>query len=150
MTSKIEIRKWGDRPKSRYLEKYPGKTEQSHKKACDINNIMARFVKTGVIEHENKHQPQYGDFYTATDFTQSMQIVAEANSIFAELPAEKRKEFNNDPAEYLAHIEEKGTIIDDNQEEKKEVATAPSGGEEKPPQNTAEAQPASTPQEQTI
>ena len=120
----IEIRKWGDRPKSRYVEKFPGKTEQSHKKACDINNIMAKFVKTGVLEHEAKYKPQYGDFYSADDFTQSMYIVAEANSVFAELPAETRKEFDNDPAKYLAHIEEHGALDPDRQGKVKADADA--------------------------
>lgn len=78
-------------------------TEQSHKAACDINGIMAKFQKTGAIEHVRKFGPRYGDV-TGADFTQAQFLVAEMCSQFEELPSALRSRFNNDPAEFLDFV----------------------------------------------
>lgn len=80
-----------------------GKTEQSHKKACDINSIMAKFQKTGAIQHLAKHPPRYGDV-SGADFTAAQLLVAEHKTIFEELPSQIRAEFENDPAQYLTFV----------------------------------------------
>ncbi len=66
---------------------------------------MARFVKTGMIDFVNKHEPQYGDV-TALDFQSSMERVATSREMFADLPAKVRDRFNNDPAELLQFLED--------------------------------------------
>ena len=75
-------------------------TEQHHKKACDINTIMAKYVKTGLVDHVNKHQGTYGDV-TGADFKAAQDLIANEKTKFAELPASVRAEFDNDPANYL-------------------------------------------------
>ncbi len=80
-----------------------GRTEQSHKRACDINSIMAKYQKTGAIKHLNAHPPKYGDA-TGPDFTAAQFLVAEQTSIFEELPSKLRRIFKNDPAEYLNFV----------------------------------------------
>lgn len=75
-------------------------TEQSHEKACNINSIMAKYLKTGLIEHINTNSPQYGDV-TGADFKAAQDLVAAQRTVFEELPAQVRKELNNDPAVYL-------------------------------------------------
>ncbi len=75
-------------------------TQQSFKEACDINNILNKYNKTGVIEHVNKFEAQYGDIDGAT-FTEMQFQVAEAKSMFQELPAKARDHFENDPAKFL-------------------------------------------------
>lgn len=82
----------------------PSMTEQHHKKACDINTIMAKYRKTGLIDHMSTHQPTYGDV-TGADFETAQKLVAEQKSIFQDLPAAVRAEFDNDPAQYLALVE---------------------------------------------
>ncbi len=84
-----------------------GRTKQSMRAECDINNIMQKFQKTGVIDFVNKHAPQYGDA-TGVDFQNSMEIVARANEMFADLPSSVRKRFNNDPQELLEFCENPG------------------------------------------
>ena len=74
-------------------------TEQSHKKSCDINSIMAKYVKTGLVDHINRHQPKFGDV-TGADFKAAQDLVAEAKSEFYELPAAVREQFT-DVSEYL-------------------------------------------------
>ena len=88
--------------KNRVKTKSGGKslTEQSHKKSCDINAIMARYVKTGLIDHVQKYEGTYGDA-TGADFKAAQDLVAEQKSIFNDLPAPVRAMFKNDPSKYL-------------------------------------------------
>lgn len=79
-------------------------TEQNHARECDINVIMAKYAKTGVIDHVNDFQAQYGDA-SSVDFTEAMQLVANAQSMFQELPARARAHFDHDPAQFLHYME---------------------------------------------
>lgn len=81
-----------------------GRTKQSHKDECDINTIMARYIKTGLIDFVNQHQPQYGDV-TGIEYQSAMDIIATGNTMFEELPAEWRKRFGNDPAVFLDFVQ---------------------------------------------
>jgi len=75
-------------------------TKQADKDSCDINLIMARYTKTGIIEHGNKHQAQYG-VVPETDFRQALEVIQTSSDMFDELPAKVRRRFNNNPAEFL-------------------------------------------------
>ncbi len=81
---------------------YPetGRTEQHHARACDINTIMAKYLKTGVLDHKSKYEPTYGDVSSA-DFQASMNLVKGVETEFHDLPAYIRAEFNQDVGEYL-------------------------------------------------
>lgn len=85
--------------------KKPGKslTEQHHAKACDINTIMARYLKTGLIDHISKYEPQFGDV-SELDFKQSLDTITRVESEFYELPAFVRDHYDNDPSNYLAAV----------------------------------------------
>ena len=75
-------------------------TEQHHKKSCDINSIVAKYQKTGLVDHINKHEAKYGDV-SGYDYKTAQDLVAEQKTIFYELPSQVRAEFDNDPANYL-------------------------------------------------
>lgn len=81
----------------------PSMTKQSHKDECDINMLMAKYQKTGLVTHINNHQPHYGD-YDPVDFTEAMQTIAEGSSMFQELPSQARKYFDNDPAKFMEFV----------------------------------------------
>lgn len=81
-----------------------GRTKQAHKAECDINNIMARFQRTGVLDFQHKNEPRYGDV-TGIDFQSCQLVVARANSMFADLPARLRDRFENDPAKFLSFVQ---------------------------------------------
>ncbi len=85
------------------------RTEQSHKKACDVNQIMKRYIKTGVIDHVKENAPRYMDV-PAIDYTEAMAMVASADSMFEELPAQARRHFNNDPAQFLEYVQSPDAI----------------------------------------
>lgn len=77
----------------------PG-AKQSFKDECDINRIMAKYQRSGVITWLNSAEAQYGDM-TGFDFLEAMNVVAKGNEAFAALPSSIRKRFSNDPAEFL-------------------------------------------------
>ena len=84
-------------------------TKQSFTKECDINTILAKYQKTGAIDHLNKNEAQYG-FATSDTFQESMQIVAKGNTMFAELPSSIRTKFENDPAKFLDFVQDKNNL----------------------------------------
>lgn len=80
-------------------------TKQSFKDECDINTLMAKYEKTGVLDHVNRRLPEYGDFAGVVSYQDSLNIVLDAREAFASLPARIRDRFGNDPAQYLSFID---------------------------------------------
>ena len=78
----------------------PSLTRQEFSEECDINNIMARYEVTGVLP-VNSAQPMYVDFSAIPDFQDSMQLMIDAEAAFMRLPAVVRKEFENDPRQFV-------------------------------------------------
>lgn len=82
-----------------------GRTKQSHRDECDINTIMKRFEKTGMLEHANQYEGSYGDFtQIPEDYQSAVNLVQNAQQMFMSLPAEVRGRFENDPGEFLAFV----------------------------------------------
>lgn len=105
-TFKLNPRKQGKSKRVKLVMYGKNITQQQFKDDCDINKIMARFVKTGVLEHVRQNNPEgeYG-FASSDTFRDSMEIVADANSMFESLPSAIRNEFENDPAKFLEFAE---------------------------------------------
>ncbi|WNK12429.1 MAG: internal scaffolding protein [Microvirus sp.] len=82
-----------------------GRTKQSFKDECDINNIMGRYSRTGILESQNRRMPQYGDIENI-DFQGAMETVASAREMFAALPSNIRDRFRNDPTELLGFLQD--------------------------------------------
>lgn len=80
-----------------------GLTKQSHRDECDINVIMKRYEKSGVLPDYGGQQGRYLDC-TGAQFQEAMNIIAKGRSIFAELPAAVRARFENDPAKMLDFV----------------------------------------------
>lgn len=108
--TKTKIRPLSERPHARHFEG-PTMTKQSFKDACDINQIMLRYQKTGIVDHVNKYEGQYADLDGAT-YTDYMNKVANALSMFEELPSKARTYFNHDPAQFLNYVND----LDDNED----------------------------------
>lgn len=79
-------------------------TEQAHKDICDINKIIARFDKQGVLTHVNKFEAQFGDM-TGGDYKSMSDQVINAKYMFDQLPSIIRNEFDNDPGKLLEFME---------------------------------------------
>lgn len=84
----------------------PTLTKQAFGPECNINNIMARYQKSGVVEHINNRTPVYGDFAEIPDYQTALDIVYTAEDAFLQLPSQVRKFFNNDPSFMLAFMQD--------------------------------------------
>ena len=76
-------------------------TKQSFKDECDINNIMMKYIRTGLIDHVNRYQGRYGDFSDVPDLLNAFDIIEQSEEMFESLPSDIRKEFNNDVVLFL-------------------------------------------------
>lgn len=87
---------------------FPEKTmaKQAFKDECDINTIMSKYQKTGLIEHVQKVQGSYGDFTSVQDYQLSLNQVIEAQEAFEHLPAKIRARFQNDPSHLMSFLED--------------------------------------------
>lgn len=93
----------------------PTKAQQQFKEECDINTIVRRFGVTGMVNASTK-VPSYGDFTGVSNYHQAMNVVAQANTAFHELPAHLRYKFGNDPGRLVDFLEN-----DDNRKEAEEL-----------------------------
>lgn len=93
----------------------PTKAQQQFKEECDINTIVRRFGVTGMVNASTK-VPTYGDFTGVSDYHQAMNVVAQANTAFHELPAHLRYKFGNDPGRLVDFLEN-----EDNRKEAEEL-----------------------------
>lgn len=80
-------------------------TQQSDLPQSDIHNIIKQFERTGVLNHDAKYQGTYGDYGSMPDFKEAQYLIANAKSMFNELPATIREEHANDPARFLDWIQ---------------------------------------------
>lgn len=80
--------------------------KQSFKAECDINTIMSKYQKTGLIEHVQKFQGSYGDFTSVADYQLSLNQVLDAQNAFDALPSSIRARFQNNPGAMLAFLED--------------------------------------------
>lgn len=80
-----------------------GGAKQSFKDECDINNILKSYMENGKIPSNMKDiaSGKFGDFTQVTDYQNSLNIVLQANEMFASLPAAVRDRFQNDPTKFL-------------------------------------------------
>jgi len=81
----------------------PSLTQQHFKEECDVNNIINKFIKTGVMPLGTR-KPQYGDFSAVPDYQQAQDQLNQAKDAFSQMPSAIRKRFNNDPAELIKFV----------------------------------------------
>lgn len=76
-------------------------TRQEFKDECDINVLMSRYQSTGELPHLNTGSAQFLDVSASLQFQESMNFIADAQSMFNELPSAIRDRFYNDPLQFL-------------------------------------------------
>lgn len=87
-----------------------GKTKQSMKDECDINNIVKKYTERGFATHMNKSQGVYGDFTSLGGFKEAMDTVLAGKAAFASLPSKLRTYFENDPEKFINFMNEPNNI----------------------------------------
>lgn len=80
-------------------------TEQHHKNECDVNRIIKKYDRNGLITHISKIEAQFGDV-SGLDFKASLDLIHNAQKMFDELPSKIRNRFKNDPYEILTFMED--------------------------------------------
>lgn len=78
----------------------PSLTQQSDAVSADINVIMRRYTKTGVLPPA-KNPAQFGDFSQITDFRTALDQIREAQEAFSALPSRIRSRFQNNAAAFV-------------------------------------------------
>jgi len=90
----------------------PTLTKQSFKDECNINNIVAKYMRTGQCTHLNSHKPRYIDCVGVADYQDALAIVAAAQREFDALPAKVRARFANDPCAMVAFVDDPKNLDD--------------------------------------
>lgn len=75
-------------------------TEQKHRDAVNINNIVARMMKSGQMP-VMRRSTLAGDFTGFLSFHDAVNKVKAAEAEFMELPSAVRERFKNDPGELV-------------------------------------------------
>ncbi len=78
-------------------ERGEGQAQQHFAEYCDINRIMAKFEKTGFLDHTAKIPPEFAEYVLPQTLQEAMNVTVKANTMFEELPPEVRNKFLNDP-----------------------------------------------------
>ena len=100
---------YGPKVKVRNPTEGESRTKGSFLEETDINHIMAKYQRTGLVSHLAKHQPRYGEA-SGMEFRDAMQIVVEAQEMFDDLPSSVRKRFGNDPAVFLDYVSDPDNV----------------------------------------
>ncbi len=135
------ITAYGPKTKVRQTNEGKTRTHQSGKDECDINLIMAKYVKTGVMDHQKEYGENYG-FATSVDLHEALTTVRTATEMFDALPAEIRTRMDNNAEKFLEFVQNP-----ENEKEMLELGLATSEPEVKP--IPVVVQPVETPAEPT-
>lgn len=92
------------------------KTKQSFKDSTDINKILKKAAVKGGLSHVQKYpEAVYGEFDPELDLFVARERIARGEQIFNELPAEVRREFDNDALSFIQFAsapENAGKLVD--------------------------------------
>lgn len=82
----------------------PGRTKQSFREKVNINSIVAKHRRTGMIEHLNSKKPFYGDVTNISSYKESLETVIIAQDLFNKMSPDIRQRFKNDPNEMITFL----------------------------------------------
>lgn len=82
----------------------PSMTKQSFKDECDINRILMKYQKTGLLTHVQSYGGRYEDLPSNLDYQESLNAIMAAEEAFMSLPSSLRSRFGNDPATFLDFV----------------------------------------------
>ena len=87
-------------------------TQQQFVEECDVNNILAKYRRTGLVTHLSKHSGQFGDFSNIEDYQTSLGKIMQAQQSFEMLPSELRSKFGNDPGKLIEFMSDEKNLED--------------------------------------
>lgn len=77
------------------------RTQQHLRDETDINHIMRKYEKTGILTHVARYAGEYGDFSGVPDYKTGIERIQAAEDMFMSLPARIREKFQNDPGKFI-------------------------------------------------
>lgn len=77
------------------------RTRQEFKKECDVNELMRRYQKTGILPSGGSKEPRFLDCVDVPNFQEAMQLFIDAEAAFMRLPALVRRDFDNDAEKFV-------------------------------------------------
>lgn len=106
----VDMRKWCQRPGKVRMDQEGNPvpdytTEQAHKDTCNVNKIIQKYDRNGLISHVSKFEGQFGDV-SGLEFRQAQNLILDANASFNALPSEIRNRFRNDPQQLLSFMDD--------------------------------------------
>lgn len=84
----------------------PSKTQQSAKNETDINLIMAKYQKTGLVTHVSSLQKTFADVSHSYSYHDIKNAQIAADQAFLALPSSIRARFANDPGNLLNFLQD--------------------------------------------
>ena len=90
-------------PQKQPEEYTDGRTKQAFQEETDINRILQRAQVTGTISHLAAKGAFYADF-ADFDIESHQAKLDQAYSLFASVPSEIRREFNNSAAQFFEYV----------------------------------------------
>jgi len=100
------IEAYGPKHVSKFLPVGRSMTQQEHKDDCDVNTILKRFQLTGELGRDSGPGQYLDCTVPGYDFQTAQNFIADAHSMFMELPSSIRERFGNDPGSLIAFMED--------------------------------------------
>lgn len=91
-------------PQTPIVNYEPSMTQQHFTDECDVNQILKKFIQTGILDTIGPGV--YADISDLGDYRESLEMIRNADEMFAGLPSRIRARFENDPAQYLAFVQD--------------------------------------------
>jgi phage internal scaffolding protein len=131
---------YGPKLKLATINDKPSMTKQSLKDDADVNKIIKRYNKTGVLPNMNKLEAIYGEI-TSQDLQDALNKVDQSYEAFQEVPADIRAQFSNDAGAFIDYATNPANI-----DQMRAWKLAPTPPEPTPtPEPTSEPTPEPTP-----
>lgn len=86
------------------------RTKQSATNETDINFIINRYKKTGELQHVSSALMEYRDISGLPDLHAAMNMIAEAQSQFEELPGRTRALVNHDVGKFIPFVDDPANL----------------------------------------
>lgn len=91
-------------------------TKGSMQDECDINTILRKYEKTGLLTHVSKYKGSYEDLPEEFDYQMAQEVMIQAEEAFGSLTGKIRSKFENDPRKFLEFVQNP-----DNEKEMREM-----------------------------
>lgn len=80
------------------------RTKQSFRDQVNINKILARNRRSGMIDHVSGKTPFYGDVSSIGSYQESLNVVKQAQDLFMGMSSDVRSRFENDPTKMIKFL----------------------------------------------